>query len=80
MPIPGKRTVGNTLSRTADTKIQEYESKFKNLKDAFQGRAVLQTEITVSRILGIVDSLGTYINILLNICRTEFVYSSGKCS
>jgi hypothetical protein len=62
----GKRAVENTFSQTVDTKIQDYESKFKNLKDAFQGRAVLETEIIVSRMLGTVTSLGKQFHQFMN--------------
>lgn len=62
----GKQALENTFNKTVDSKIREYENKFRDLKDAFQGRAVLQTEITVSRILGIVDSLGKQIYLFLS--------------
>jgi hypothetical protein len=41
-----------------DSKITQYENKFKELKAAFQDRAILQTEITVSRMMGNLESLG----------------------
>jgi hypothetical protein len=71
--------VENTFSQTVDTKIQEYQSTFKDLKDAFQGRAVLQTEITVSRMLGAVNSLSKQIHPFRNIRLTRFVSSGAKC-
>jgi hypothetical protein len=71
--------VENTFSQTVDTKIQDYESKFKNLKDAFQGRAVLETEIIVSRMLGAVTSLGKQFHPFMNILLTKSVSSGAKC-
>jgi hypothetical protein len=53
----GKRTVKNFISDT-DVKIKQYEAKFQELNLAFQGRAILQTEITVLRILDNVDYIG----------------------
>ena len=44
----------------ADNKIKQYEGKFKELKLAFQERAVLQTEITVLRILNVVEGQGQH--------------------
>jgi hypothetical protein len=41
-----------------DSKIKKYEDKFKELKMAFQDRAILQTEITVSRIMDNLEGLG----------------------
>jgi hypothetical protein len=41
-----------------DSRIKQYEAKFQELKLAFQGRAVLQTELTVLRILDSVDHIG----------------------
>jgi hypothetical protein len=48
------------LVSTVDGKIKQYEDKFKELKVVFQERAVLETEITVLRILDNVDNLGGY--------------------
>jgi hypothetical protein len=55
---PGKRTLRNSFISGIDAKISTYEGKFKELKAAFQGRAVLQTEITVMRLLSNFESLG----------------------
>jgi hypothetical protein len=55
--MSGKRTVKNFISDT-DIKIKQYETKFQELKFVFQGRAILQTEITVLRILDNVDNIG----------------------
>ena len=62
----GKRTFQNTLSKNVDTRIQGYIDEFKKLKEVFNGRAVLQTEITVSRIWGAVDSLGEHLRLFVN--------------
>jgi hypothetical protein len=40
-----------------DSKIKHYEDKFAELKLAFQGHSLIQTEINVSRILNNLDSL-----------------------
>ena len=41
-----------------DSKIKQYEDKFKELKMAFQDGAILQTAITVSRIFDNLERLG----------------------
>ena len=41
-----------------DSRIKEYEDKFNELKSAFQGHAIVQTEIIVSRMFGNLNSLG----------------------
>ncbi len=41
-----------------DGNIKLYKDKFNELKSAFQDRAILQTEITVSRIFDNLNSLG----------------------
>jgi hypothetical protein len=51
------RTVKNLVS-DIDNKIRLYEDKFKELKSAFQERTVLQTGITVLRILDNVENIG----------------------
>lgn len=43
-----------------DGKIEEYQVKFRELKSALQERAVVQTEITVLRILDIVENIGVF--------------------
>lgn len=55
--IPGERTVKNFMTDT-DDRIKKYETKFQELKLAFQGHAIVQTEITVLRILNTVDNIG----------------------
>jgi hypothetical protein len=42
----------------ADSKTKQYEDKFKELKMAFQDRAILHTVITVSRVFDHLDNLG----------------------
>ena len=41
-----------------DSKIKQYEDKFKELKTGFQDGAILQTAITVSRIFDNLERLG----------------------
>ena len=43
-------------------KIQQYKTKFSELKIAFQNRTVLQTGITVSRIMNNLDDLSKFVN------------------
>jgi hypothetical protein len=57
-----KRVLEHILSG-ADNRIKQFEDKFKELRSAFQGRAVLQTEITVLRILDIVESQGQHVSL-----------------
>ena len=56
--LPGKRTLKNSFMSDVDSKIKEYEDKFNELKSAFQDRAILQTEIIVSRVLGNLNDFG----------------------
>ena len=58
LALPGKRALRNGFISDVDSKIKLYEDKFNELKSAFQGRAVLQTEITVLRLLSNFESLG----------------------
>lgn len=48
----------NSIGSDADSKIQQFKNKFTDLKAAFQGRGVLETEIMVVRILDEVEHLG----------------------
>ncbi|KIM75554.1 hypothetical protein PILCRDRAFT_669545 [Piloderma croceum F 1598] len=52
-----KRALKNSFMSDVDSGIKQYEDKFKELKMAFQDRAILHTEITVSRIFDNLDSL-----------------------
>lgn len=56
--LPGKRTLENSFMSDVDSKIKQYEDKFNGLKSAFQDRAILQTEIIVSRVLGNLNDFG----------------------
>ena len=53
-----------------DSKIKQYEDKFKELKMAFQDRAILQTGITVSRIMDNLESLGELLQL---VCDFAFI-------
>ncbi|KIM86900.1 hypothetical protein PILCRDRAFT_815342 [Piloderma croceum F 1598] len=46
-----ERALKNSFMSNVDVKIKQYEDKFQELKMAFQDRAILQTGITVSRIM-----------------------------
>jgi hypothetical protein len=59
LSLVGKRILEHILSG-ADNRINQYEDKFKELKTSFQERAVLRTEITVLRILDIVEGQGQH--------------------
>ncbi|KIM90604.1 hypothetical protein PILCRDRAFT_1868 [Piloderma croceum F 1598] len=52
-----KRALNDSFMSTVDSKIKQYEDKFKELKLAFQDHTILQTRITVSRIMGDLESL-----------------------
>jgi len=53
----GTRVLKNLIS-DVDDKIKQYETKFGELKSAFQGHAAIHTEITVLRVLNEVESIG----------------------
>jgi hypothetical protein len=55
--VAGMRTLNN-IGSDADSKLQQFKNKFTDLKAAFQGRGVLETEIMVVRILDEVEHLG----------------------
>jgi hypothetical protein len=48
------------LVTNVDAKVEEFYSKFSELKLALQGRAIVQTEIAVFRVLETVESLSSY--------------------
>ena len=49
--------IATNLARDIDSKIKEYEEKFSKLLSLFQDRAVLQTNITVLRVLDTIKDL-----------------------
>ena len=51
------RTAKNVVP-SADDKVTLYQDKFKHLKQAFLGYAILQTEIIVTRVLDVVKDSG----------------------
>jgi hypothetical protein len=53
-----------------DSKIKQYEDKLKELKMAFQDRAILQTGITVSRIM---DNLESLSELVQPVCNPAFI-------
>jgi hypothetical protein len=55
----GKRTVKNGRS-DVDGKVTEYEESFKTLKLQLQQHATIHTEITVLRVLGVVEEIGEF--------------------
>jgi hypothetical protein len=48
------------LSSVVDSKIEQFHSKFRELKLALQERAIVQTELTVWRVLETVENIGLY--------------------
>jgi hypothetical protein len=56
-----------------DSKIKQYEDKLKELKMAFQDRAILQTGITVSRIMHNLESLGELLQL---VCDFPFILTA----
>jgi hypothetical protein len=53
---PGERT-GKNLVSDVDSKVKQYEAKFRELKSALQASGVVHTEITVLRILDVMNNL-----------------------
>jgi len=70
--ILGTRILKNILSDVDDT-IKQYETKFGELKSAFQGRAVLRTEITVLRVLDQVENIGKRLRLCLMASLTKIL-------
>ena len=75
------------LSSDVDNQVMQYKSRIQDLKAAFQGHAVLNTEIVVLRteatVQVIQESLGErliYICITSGIHLTGFYQSSMTCS
>jgi hypothetical protein len=64
----GKRALKNSFMSTIDSKIKQYEDKFNELKSAFQDHAILQTGISVSRVIGDLESLGEFSAEFLTSC------------
>jgi hypothetical protein len=56
--LPGRQVLKNSFLSDVDSKITQYEGKFKELKMAFQDHSILQIGIMVSRIFDNVGSLG----------------------
>jgi len=56
-----------------DSKIKQYEDKLKELKMAFQDRAILQAGITVSRIMDNLESLGEFLQL---VCDFAFILTA----
>jgi hypothetical protein len=50
--------MAKNLVNSVDDKITLYQDKFKHLKEAFQGYAILHTEIVVTRVLDVVKDAG----------------------
>jgi hypothetical protein len=55
----GKRTVKN-LWLDVDSKVMEYQESFKTLELQLQQHATIHTEITVLRVLSVVDEIGEF--------------------
>ena len=56
---PGARTLKH-LALDVDTKVIQYEAKFSELKSALQASGVVHTEITVLRVLDVMNSLSLF--------------------
>jgi hypothetical protein len=59
----GKRAMVNLLP-VVDVKIEQFNTKFSELKLALQERAIVQTEITAWRVLERVENIGLYLSLL----------------
>ncbi|KIM85063.1 hypothetical protein PILCRDRAFT_817902, partial [Piloderma croceum F 1598] len=58
-----KRALKNSFMSDVDSKIKQYEDRLKELKMAFQDRAILQTGITVSRMMDTLQSFALDFNL-----------------
>jgi hypothetical protein len=56
---PGKRAVKNLLP-VVDSKVEQFHSKFSELRLALQERAIIQTEIAAWRVLETVENISLY--------------------
>jgi hypothetical protein len=74
---PGERTIKNLLS-VVDTKIEQFRSKFNELRSALQERAVVQTEIAVLRVLETVENISLYL-LLLWVVIPSVSYCVRRC-
>ena len=74
--LAGERALKNSFVSSVDGKIKQYKDKLKELKMAFQDRAILQTGITVSRIMDNLESLGEFLQLGRNFTfiPTVFVF------
>jgi len=66
-----ERALKNSFMTYVDSRIKQYEDKFKELKMAFQDCTILQTGITVSRIMDNLESLA------INFDLTDMPYAKG---
>ncbi|KAF8509984.1 WD40-repeat-containing domain protein [Hysterangium stoloniferum] len=72
-----KRLLNTTIS-PVDKAIEAYDRTFKNLQDAFQGTAMLQTEIIVFRMLDSVNAIAAEIDLNDMACANNARFDSGK--
>jgi hypothetical protein len=68
---PGERTLKNLVS-DVDSKVIQYEAKFSELKLALQASGVVHTEITVLRILDVMNNLSVCFPLL---CQSRLIPS-----
>ncbi|KAF8505078.1 hypothetical protein BU17DRAFT_58057 [Hysterangium stoloniferum] len=72
-----KRLLNSAIS-PVDKAIEAYERAFKNLQAAFQGTAMLQTEIIVFRMLDSVNAMAAEIDLNDMACANNARFDSGK--
>jgi hypothetical protein len=74
---PGKRAVKNLVSNV-DSKVEQFHSKFNELKLALQNRVIVQTEISVFRVLETVENISSYFLRSLRLSfRTSLIVYTG---
>ena len=66
---PGERTLNHLVS-DVDSKVKQYEAKFSELKSALQASGVIHTEITVLRILNVMNNLSVLFPLL---CQSRLI-------
>jgi hypothetical protein len=61
------------LVSDVDAKVEEFHSKFSDLRLALQGLAIVQTEIAVFRVLETVENLSSYFVLPLRLSSDRYI-------
>jgi hypothetical protein len=76
--LPGRRAVKSLVS-DVDSKVEQFCSKFNELKLALQNRIIVQTKISVFRVLETVESTSSYYFLSLWLSfRTLHIYAGAE--